>query len=419
MLIELKMKNCFSIQEEQTLSLIANNDKQLKDNTFQAANLTLLKSVAIYGANAAGKSNIVKIMQAIKAIVLQSALMQRGTDFPLTPFLLGNDEEKPSEFEISFIMENLKYKYGFTATKEKILEEWLFAYPNGRMQQWFLRAYDEKNDKYQYKFGSKFLGEKKLWENSTRENALFLSTAIQLNSRQLRPVFDWFLGRFNMSSIDGFDNALDITIKTFNKNPEKILKYLKVADLDIEDLNIEEKDIEFEQLPLKFPDRLKELMERSNQKPKQVEIKTTHLNQQGQPVEFNMRLESDGTQKFFEFLGPVFRTLERGSILIIDELHNSFHPLMTKFIISLFHNENINKNNAQLIFTTHETSILDKDILRKDQIYFCEKQNKATKLYAMSDFKDLKDNIDFEKSYLLGRFGALPNLGQIKDSNGK
>ena len=148
MLIEVKMKNCFSIQEEQVLSLVASNDKQLKGNTFQADNLTLLKSVAIYGANAAGKSNIIKIMQAIRVIVLHSTLMQRGIEFPLMPFLLGKDKEKPSEFEISFIAENVKYRYGFTATQKKILEEWLFAYPNGRMQQWFLRAYDTKNDNY-------------------------------------------------------------------------------------------------------------------------------------------------------------------------------------------------------------------------------------------------------------------------------
>ena len=138
-----------------------------------------------------------------------------------------------------------------------------------------------------------------------------------------------------------------------------------------------------------------------------------HLDQQGQPIEFDMVLESEGTREFFRFLVPIINIFQKGGILIIDELHNHLHPLMTKFIINLFHNENINKNNAQLIFTTHETSILDKDIFRKDQIYFCEKQNKATKLYAMSDFKGLRENIDFEKSYLLGRFGALPNLGQI------
>lgn len=407
MLIELKMKNCFSIQEEQVLSLVASNDKQLKGNTFQADNLTLLKSVAIYGANAAGKSNIIKIIDVIKAIVLQSATMQRGTEFPLMPFLLGRDKEKPSEFEVSFIAENVKYRYGFTATRKKILEEWLFAYPNGRMQQWFLRAYDTKNDKYKYEFGSKFLGEKKLWENSTRENALFLSTAIQLNSNQLRPVFDWFLGKFNMSSISGLGDFINI----LKQNPQEISKYLKAVDFDIENLILKEEEANTQEVSW---DLFNETISiDSSGKAKKSRVKAVHLNQQGQPIEFDMVSESEGTREFLRFLVPIINTFQKGGILIIDELHNHLHPLMTKFIVNLFHNENINKNNAQLIFTTHETSILDKDIFRKDQIYFCEKQNKATKLYAMSDFKGLRENIDFEKSYLLGRFGALPNLGQI------
>lgn len=407
MLIELKMKNCFSIQEEQVLSLVASNDKQLKGNTFQADNLTLLKSVAIYGANAAGKSNIIKIIDVIKAIVLRSATIQRGIELPLMPFLLGKDKEKPSEFEISFIAENVKYRYGFTATQKKILEEWLFAYPNGRMQQWFLRAYDAKNDKYKYEFGSKFLGEKKLWENSTRENALFLSTAIQLNSKQLRPVFDWFRGKFNMSSISGLGDFINI----LKQNPQEISKYLKAVDFDIENLILKEEEANTQGVSW---DLFNETISiDSSGKAKKSRVKAVHLNQQGQPIEFDMVLESEGTREFLRFLVPIINIFQKGGILIIDELHNHLHPLMTKFIINLFHNENINKNNAQLIFTTHETSILDKDIFRKDQIYFCEKQNKATKLYAMSDFKGLRENIDFEKSYLLGRFGALPNLGQI------
>lgn len=413
MLIELKMKNCFSIQEEQVLSLVASNNKQLKGNTFQADNLTLLKSVAIYGANAAGKSNIIKIIDVIKAIVLQSATIQRGIELPLMPFLLGKDKEKPSEFEISFIAENVKYRYGFTATQKKILEEWLFAYPNGRMQQWFLRAYDAENDKYKYEFGSKFLGEKKLWENSTRENALFLSTAIQLNSKQLRPVFDWFYKYLTIGNIDGFRNALKVTIGVFEQSPKEILNFLKAVDLDIENLRVEKKYVDVRQLPSDFPNELKEMVASSKARVMQFGVKTIHLDQQGESVEFDLDSESDGTKKFFKLLGAIIDTLQKGRVLIIDELHNHLHPLMTKFIINLFHNENINKNNAQLIFTTHETSILDKDIFRKDQIYFCEKQNKATKLYAMSDFKGLRENIDFEKSYLLGRFGALPNLGQI------
>lgn len=412
MLIEIRITNCFSIQNEQVLSLIANNDNNLKTNTFQVGNLTLLKSVAIYGANAAGKSNIVKIIQMVKMLIFISARTQRGETLPLMPFLLGNDKNKPSEVELSFIMQDIKYRYGFAVTQEKVLEEWLFAYPNGRAQQWFLRAYDERSEKYHYEFGSRFLGKKKLWENLTRDNALFLSTAIQLNSEQLKPVFDWF-HRINICDIDGFRNALDITMDTFDKNKNEILKYLKAVDLDIEDVSIESEELDIQKLPEGFPNDLKEMILHSQQKLKKTNIAISHLNQQGQQVEFNIDLESDGTKKFFDFLGIMIHTLEQGNVLVVDELHNHLHPLITKFIIGLFHNETINKNNAQLIFTTHETSILDDELFRKDQIYFCEKRNKATILYSMSDFKHLRDNIDFEKSYLLGRFGALPNLKQF------
>lgn len=413
-LIEFRVKNFLSIQDEQILSLVASSQKEHKSNTFEVENekFSLLKSVAIYGANAAGKSNLIKAIVTMKTLVTKNN--QRGDKLPITPFLLGNNEKEPTEFEVSFILHSTRYRYGFGVTRERIVEEWLYAYPNGREQEWFVRVYDEKDDKDKYKFGKNFLGEKELWKNATRENALFLSTAIQLNSRQLEPVFDWF--KFiNISLIGGFGNWLDISIDAFKNNPQEILDYLKRADLDIENLKIIEKDVEIDNLPFGIPSELREIIAKSNNvKIKQVdEIKTTHLNQQGKPVDFNMNIESDGTREFFKFLGPIFDTLIKGKILVIDELHNHLHPAMTRFIINLFHNEKINTKNAQLIFTTHETSVLNKDIFRKDQIYFCEKQNKATKIYSLSDFKGLRDNIDYEKSYLLGRFGAIPILDEI------
>lgn len=184
--------------------------------------------------------------------------------------------------------------------------------------------------------------------------------------------------------------------------------------MDIENLKIDEQEIGLQDLPSNIPNEAVEMLKKSqNNKIWRVDIKTTHLNQQGKAIDFDINLESDGTRQFFAFLGPILDTLDKGKILIVDELHNHLHPAMTKFIINLFHNEKINKKNAQLIFTTHETSILHKDIFRKDQIYFCEKQNKASKFYSLSDFKGLRENIDYEKSYLLGRFGALPNLREI------
>lgn len=413
MLIEFRVKNFYSIQDKQVFSLVASSQKQHKSNTFQIKNekLTLLKSATIYGANAAGKSNFINAFITMADIVIASAIVQRGNKMPILPFLLGQNENEPTEFEMSFLTQGIRYRYGFSTTQDKIIKEWLFAYPNGRVQQLFLRTYDEKNNEYTYE-DRNLTGEKKLWEKSTRENALFLSTAIQLNNQQLKPVFDWFFF-LNISTNSGdFANSFNITIDTFQKQPKELIDYLKSVDLDIENLKIEKQDFEPE-VPLNVPKEMRESFKQNN-KITRFRVKTTHLNQKGQAIDFNMDLESDGTQKFFTFLGPVLETLRSGRILIIDELHNHLHPSMTRFIIELFHNEKINTKNAQLIFTTHETSVLSKDIFRKDQIYFCEKQNKATKIYSMSDFKGLRENIDYEKSYLLGRFGALPRIKNIK-----
>lgn len=415
MLIEFRVKNFYSIQDEQVFSLVANSQKQHRNNTFnfESEKLTLLKSAAIYGANAAGKSNFIKAFAAMNEIVVKSAIVQRGEKLPILPFLLGDGKDKPTEFEVSFIAQNIRYRYGFSATEDRVFDEWLVAYPNGMEQEWFSRYYNKKTTKDDYEFGENFIGEKELWKKSTRENALFLSTAIQLNSEQLKSIFDWFLMLNVSRGFGDFDNSLDITINIFKKQPKEIIRYLKAVDLDIENLQIDERDVNMEELPLNFPSEMKEMMKKSKNI-KEIRIKTTHLDQHDKLVDLNMNLESDGTQKFFNFLGPILDTLYKGKILIIDELHNHLHPTMTRFIIELFHNEKINTKNAQLIFTTHETSVLSKDIFREDQIYFCEKQNKATTIYSMSDFEGLRENIDYEKSYLLGRFGALPRLKSIK-----
>lgn len=177
MLIEFRVKNFHSIQDEQVFSLVANNQKQHINNTFniESKKLTLLKSAAIYGANATGKSNFIKAFVAMKILITKSN--QRGDKLPIIPFLLGDNERKPTEFEISFISQSVRYRYGFSVTQDKVVGEWLFAYPNGKMQQLFLRTYDNKTKEYTYE-DRNLMGEKKLWEKATRENALFLSTAI-------------------------------------------------------------------------------------------------------------------------------------------------------------------------------------------------------------------------------------------------
>ncbi|HGG0851707.1 TPA: ATP/GTP-binding protein, partial [Campylobacter jejuni] len=412
-----------SIQDEQVLSMVASSDNTfLTSHTNNDKKLKLLKSSVLYGANASGKSNIIKALAIMKKIVISSANGQRGDKLPIIPFLLGNEDNKSTKFEIIFIQNDTKYQYGFILNSEKILEEWLLVFgESNRAQKWFERIYNEKEEKYNYSFGAKFLGSKQLWENSTRDNALFLSVAIQLNNEQLKPVFDFFLKYIRVTCTDSWNDGQEVTIDILRQDKQKIISYLKRADLDIEDIVVEETELNKTNLMQEnIPQKIKQMMQTDLEKGarlKKTDIKTIHTNQQGKQILFDMlELESQGTQKFFKLIGPWVEALEQGYTIVVDELNTHLHPLMTKFLVNLFHNEDLNKSNAQLIFTTHDTSILNQDVFRRDQIWFCEKQNKATKLYPLSDFKVRKDKTNLENDYLLGRFGALPYFKEILSS---
>ncbi|EAK5213989.1 ATP-binding protein [Campylobacter jejuni] len=423
MLIEFRVENFLSIQDEQVLSMVASSDNTfLTSHTNNDKKLKLLKSSVLYGANASGKSNIIEALAIMKKIVISSANGQRGDKLPIIPFLLGNEDNKSTKFEIIFIQNDTKYQYGFILNSEKILEEWLLVFgESNRAQKWFERIYNEKEEKYNYSFGAKFLGSKQLWENSTRDNALFLSVAIQLNNEQLKPVFDFFLKYIRVTCTDSWNDGQEVTIDILRQDKQKIISYLKRADLDIEDIVVEETELNKTNLMQEnIPQEIKQMMQTDLEKGarlKKTDIKTIHTNQQGKQILFDMlELESQGTQKFFKLIGPWVEALEQGYTIVVDELNTHLHPLMTKFLVNLFHNEDLNKSNAQLIFTTHDTSILNQDVFRRDQIWFCEKQNKATKLYPLSDFKVRKDKTNLENDYLLGRFGALPYFKEILSS---
>lgn len=261
--------------------------------------------------------------------------------------------------------------------------------------------------------------QKKLWRESTRDNALFLSVAMQFNNKQLGIIYEWFDNKLKICNILGWSNATEITALLYKNNEhiqKQIINYFGNVDLDIEGIQINENEITFERLPKDIPNTLKEQIIRDFQGKKVLDVEFYHLTQDGKKITLNMENESDGTQRFFQFIGPILDSLNKGNILFIDELHTHFHPLMTKFLIELFYSK-LNTKNAQLIFTTHETSLLKKEIFRKDQIYFCEKLNKATHLYSLNDFK-ISKNDDMEQSYLQGEYGAVPYLKEICESMG-
>lgn len=414
MLIEFRVTNFRSIKETQTLSLAKAKGAELEStNSFlpeAPGSIELVKSAAIYGANAAGKSNVIMALEAMKSIVLKSASSQEGEELRVTPFLFDEHfSEEPSEFEIIFINEGVRYQYGFSATSKMILEEWLIAYPKSRAQRWFVRVFDPESNEQLFKFGNSLSGKKSVWQQSTRKNALLLSTAIQLNSDQLKPVYNWFRKKLRVAGTDGWVPSFTASLCQQDETKEKVLSFLRSADFDIYDVKIDKEKFDPDRLPDEIPDEAKEVIIQELEGKELLDIKTVHKISDNHLVSLDLIDESDGTQKFFSFAGPWLDALEKGYILVIDELHDTLHPNMVKYLVDLFHSEQTNPNNAQLIFTTHETSILNQDVFRRDQIWFCEKDDKqASSLYPLTDFSPRKGRENIELGYLSGRYGALP-----------
>jgi len=253
------------------------------------------------------------------------------------------------------------------------------------------RVYDEKQQAYQWGSMTKLTGKKQVWKEATRENALFLSTAIQLNNQQLLPVFDWLANKLQIAGFGHWNPVFSIKLcETANKK-NKVLDFLQAADVAIDDIELEKKVFDGSQLA-DLPDEIKKDLEEQLKGKSFIKVKTAHTLKNGNNVYFDMEDESDGTQKIFALAGHWLAALEKGETLVIDELHDNLHPLMVTFLVQLFHSNQTNPHNAQLIFTTHDSSILNQDVFRRDQVWFCEKdKNQASTFYPFSDFSPRKD----------------------------
>ncbi len=422
MLIEFSVTNFKSIKSQQTFSLSkAKGDELEESNSFQPeglSQLALLRSSAIYGPNAAGKSNFIEAIRVMRRIVVESASeKQRGDKLPLTPFKLDPEAAgSATEFEVVFIANGIRYQYGFAATRERIMEEWLIAFPKVRAQHWYARQWDEKKGEYQWEMGNALQGQKQLWRESTRNNALFLSTAVQLNSQQLQPAYDWFDDTLRTTTVAAWRPTFTASLCSDPKNKVKVLDFLKAADIDIQDVMLKKKLFDEKDLPDDMPDEVKTMVAKEMEGKEIIaELNMMHKDSTGKLIAFEFDDESDGTQKLFSFAGPWLDTLMNGYVLFVDELHDNLHPRLVQFLVELFHSSETNPKNAQLVFTTHETSILNQEVFRRDQIWFCEKgSDQDTKVYPLTDFSPRKGRENLELAYLAGRYGAVPYMRKLK-----
>ena len=421
MLIEFSVKNYRSFWEQQTLSMAAGPTKDLREsNTFSPSLQELprlLRSAVVYGPNGGGKSNLVKALSFMQNLVLLSAKeSQEGEHIALKPFLLHPEgPSRGSEFEIVFVEGGIRYQYGFAATRNQVTHEWLLAFPGNRAQRWFERYYNPKKEKDEWYFGTKLTGQKKTWQRSTRSNALFLSTAVQLNSEQLKPVFNWFQRLVVIGHGDLIERAFTIDRCENKEIRDEILHFLRSAGIEVDGIMIKEREFDKLKIPSHMPDELQSFFQNKLKGRSFKEVLFKHqLSDSEDFALFPLAEESDGTQKLFAYAAPWMDVLQNGRVLVVDELDNSFHPHLVRYLLNLIHSSATNIANGQVIFSTHDTSILDTKVLRRDQIWFMEKDDiQSTQLYPLSDFHPRK-NEALEKGYLQGRYGALPYIGEIR-----
>jgi AAA15 family ATPase/GTPase len=440
MLIEFTVENYLSFKDETTFSMVADKSisKDLENNKFLepvSKKFELLKSAVIYGANASGKSNLLKSLAFMKQKVFTSfrdSLINNEENQDINNFKLSSStENKPSMFEVIFIQNNKRYRYGFEIDNKKVCSEWLFYVPEKRETNLF------KREGNKFKINESFKEGKGL-EEKTREDVLFLSLVAQFNGSISKEILDWFNKITYISGIEGRFNRTYSIFKA-KQDPifkEKLIHFLKKLDVGIENIEINDSefDVKLNTIPNELPENIKNDFSivfnkikslSSNIKNQNLFIIRNKYNEQEnnkELVRFDLEnMESDGTKKIIALLGYWFDIFENGKILIIDELDSSLHSLLTIEMIKLFHSTSSNPKNAQLIFSLHDTTILSNEFFRRDQIWFIEKDPfGASDLYSLVEYKldndtKVRNDASYNKNYLKGKYGAIPFLGNIQE----
>lgn len=399
MLIEFNVKNFRSMKGETTFSLLASKDKLHENNLIINKKLKkdrLLKSAVIYGANASGKSNVLIALNTMKSIITNSHRYQQGEELNYQPFKLDPEcTDEPTEFNVVFIKNDIQYNYGFSYDSSRIINETLYWYPRGKKALVFSR---KNTNEY------KFTEDKKkqaFFSERTPENVLYLSRATQLNYEITKEPIDWFISdlRIILATDHPGLNVFTNSMIDDEKSKRKILKALEAADVGIDDIRSERVKLKEKDLPQNIPVEIKEIIAKSEQ----TRITTIH---NGVKFDFNSD-ESDGTRRLYALIGPIIEAIENDRVLVIDEIDTKLHHLLNVFIIRLFHSPD--NDRSQLIFNIHNTNLLDRDLFRRDQIWFTEKDPSSgeTDLYSLLEFRPRND-VNIQKGYLAGRYGALP-----------
>lgn len=426
MLIEFKFKNYRSFRDETVLSMEATGLGSFKNSLISYGSLNLLPSVAIYGKNGGGKSNVIRAFWlAVQFIRNAQRTQHESSKIPVIPFALNDySKDEATEFEFVYTISGIKYWYSFAATKERVCKESLYHSPKGQKALVFSR------ENQAFKFTEE-KSKRTLISETVAPNQLFFSLACTMNDSVCVNAMKWFREQLYFSR-DYSDIPKQLLDYSNDANMLRAISdYAKAADFGIENMQfeIDSKEIKDnlsfpEDIPegikaalTQFMNVLSEASNNSETKLKMNEIKATseHLgvNQDGKTDLYPLELsdESDGTRRLMSFAPAIESALSKGGILVIDEIERELHPMLVDFVVAKFQSKQTNPNGAQLIFTTHNTELMNMEILRKDQLYFADKNrgDGSSELYGISEFSTrTTDNI--RKGYLLGKYGATPDI---------
>lgn len=382
MVLEIRLSNMFSFRDEVTLDLQAakiqtKKARELEGNLFSVDGEQMLKSVALFGANASGKSNVIKAIRACVNMVRSSHNYNVDTRFAISPFKFEDYANKPSSFYVRFLLNGVEYEYSFSFMHDEIITETLFYYPNARKSLVFSRDESrgtEKKDIYEFKTVIKRPFDV---ADNTSKKTLYISRASQMDREIAQKIFLFFCNDivldYQVANIDSLDNL-------FKERKEQMLEVLRTADSDIVDFKIQNNA-----------------------------ITTFHRTNPSVAFDFETE-ESEGTKTLFRMMVRVIGIIHEGKMLLVDEIDNSLHTQLVEFVIGMFNHS----DHAQLIYTTHNTHLLNTDFQRRDQVYFVNKrEDGSSDLYSLFDFKDFRDTLDMEKAYLQGRFDAIPYISTL------
>lgn len=418
-----------------------------KEHVYEQHGVELVKGAAIYGANGAGKSNFVKALAALKTMVLEGG---RGTLNELRGFKLARNEDKPTSIEIEFIAEGVPFLYGISCYQGLVKEEWLYisSLGKGRDRLLFHRKMEEGSlllsfaDQYtntdEGRFRLKFYQDELLKEDELLFSEL---SSLKEGYKEIKQAFNWFAGGILILFPHTKMGLLSLTTKfgsykPFRQFADEIIYALNTGISNIEVINTDmetffgvenRKEIEAiikrlqngeEYLPLQsrkaWGPGEEVVVVLENDKPVVKQVVTNHKDKEGNLFEFSLDEESDGTNRLLDYIPAIHAVISSDTVVVIDEIDQSIHPALLKELVRKFMSNTTTK--GQLIFTTHESNLLDQTIFRRDEIWFAEKHEGATQMYPLSDF-DIRVDLDIRKGYLNGRFGAIPFLGNLKDLN--